>query len=52
MLDILKTVLDDYEGRMTETNFLMIQKLLDTVEEERRQDLQRMAFLNQNRNDD
>jgi hypothetical protein len=52
MLDILKTVLDDYESRMTEANWLMMSKMLDTVEEERRLDLQRLTFLNQNRNDD
>lgn len=52
MLDILRTVLDDYEARMTESNLLMIKKMMDMVEVERRMDLQKLAFLNQNRNDD
>lgn len=50
MLDILKSVLDDYEARMTESNLSMIKKMLDTVEAERHLDLQRMASLNRNRN--
>jgi len=52
MLSILKSVLDDYEGRMMEGNLLMLKKMLDTVEAERYFDLQKMAFLNRNRNDD
>jgi hypothetical protein len=51
-LSILKNVLDDYEIRMTESNMIMLRRMLDLVEEERRLDLQRMTFLNQHRNDD
>jgi len=37
--DILKRVLDDSEARMTETNYLMMQRLMDTVEQDRQMDL-------------
>ena len=33
--DILKRALDDSESRMTETNYLMMQRLLDTMEQDR-----------------
>jgi hypothetical protein len=39
MRDILKQVVDDSESRQTETNYLMIQQLLDTVERDRLTDL-------------
>jgi hypothetical protein len=39
MRDLLKQVMDDSESRQTETNFLMIQQLLDTVEHDRLVDL-------------
>lgn len=37
--DIVKRALDDSELRMNETNYLMMQKLLDTVERDRWMDL-------------
>jgi hypothetical protein len=37
--DILKRVIDDSEARMTETNYLMMQRLMDTVEQDRQMDL-------------
>jgi hypothetical protein len=37
--DIVKRALDDSESRMNETNYLMMQKLLDTVERDRWMDL-------------
>jgi hypothetical protein len=37
--DLLKQVMDDSESRQTETNYLMIQQLLDTVEHDRLVDL-------------
>jgi hypothetical protein len=37
--DLLKRVVDDTEGRVMETNYLLIQQLLDTMEEERFRDL-------------
>ncbi len=33
--DILKRALDDSESRMTETNYLMMQRLMDTIDEQR-----------------
>jgi hypothetical protein len=39
MRDLLKQVMDDSESRQTETNYLMIQQLLDTVEHDRLVDL-------------
>ena len=33
--DILKRALDDSESRMTETNYLMMQRVLDTMEQDR-----------------
>lgn len=37
--DILKRVMDDSESRVTETNYLMIQELLNTIEQDRMMDL-------------
>ncbi len=37
--DLLKRVLDDSEARMNETNYLMMQQLLDTVEKDQLMDL-------------
>lgn len=37
--DILKQVLDDSESRSIQTNYEMIQRMMDTVEQERWQDL-------------
>ncbi len=37
--DLVKAALDDTESRMMETNYLMIQKMMDTIEEDRRMDL-------------
>jgi hypothetical protein len=37
--DLLKKVVDDTEGRMMETNYLMLQRMMDTIEEDRRMDL-------------
>ena len=39
MRDLLKQVMDDSESRQTETNYLMMQQLLDTVEHDRLVDL-------------
>jgi hypothetical protein len=39
MRDLLKKVMDDSESRQTETNYLMMQQLLDTVESDRLVDL-------------
>lgn len=39
VLDIMKRALDDSELRMNETSYLMMQKMLDTVEQERWMDL-------------
>ena len=39
MRDLLKHVMDDSESRQTETNYLMMQQLLDTVEHDRLVDL-------------
>ena len=39
MRNLLKQVMDDSESRQTETNYLMIQQLLDTVENDRLVDL-------------
>ena len=33
--DLLKRVLDDSESRMNETNYLMMQRMLDTIEQDR-----------------
>jgi len=40
--EIMKMALDDTEFRMNETNFLMIQKMMDTVEQERWSDFRRV----------
>jgi len=51
--DIMKRALDDSELRMTETSLLMVQKALDTVEQDRWMDLRLVRSheaLNQNRN--
>jgi hypothetical protein len=39
MRELLKKALDDTEGRVMESNYLLIQEMLDTVEEERFRDL-------------
>jgi len=39
---IMKRALDDSEYRTTETNYLMMQKILDTVEQDRLMDLRRI----------
>jgi hypothetical protein len=51
--DIMKQALDDSEFRMNETSLLMVQKALDTVEQDRWMDLRLVRSheaLNQNRN--
>jgi len=35
----VRRILDDSEGRMMETNYLMLQRMMDTLEEERSSDL-------------
>jgi hypothetical protein len=42
VLRLLKVALADAEGRMNETNYLMMQRMLETVEAERRYDLMSM----------
>jgi hypothetical protein len=37
--DLLEQALDDSESRMSEINYLMVQKMLDTIEQERWMDL-------------
>ena len=37
--DLLKKVLDDSESRMTDVNYLMIQRMMETVEQEHLQEL-------------
>ncbi len=37
--DVIKKALDDSEARMTELNYRMIQRMLDTVDQERMQEL-------------
>ncbi|NWG13152.1 MAG: hypothetical protein HXY20_06420 [Acidobacteria bacterium] len=37
--DIVRRALDDAEARMMETNYLMMQRVLDTMEQERWNDL-------------
>jgi len=39
---LLRTALEGTEARLTETNFLMIQRLLDTIEEQRYQEWKMM----------
>ncbi len=46
---LLKKVLDDSESRITETNYLMMQRMLDTIDQDRLMDLQ-MARDQSNRN--
>ncbi len=36
--NLLKTVVDDTESRVMETNYLMMQRMMDTIEEDRRLD--------------
>jgi hypothetical protein len=50
--DLVKRALDDSEFRMNEVNYLMMQKTLDTVEQDRLMDLRltRKAAQNRNRN--
>jgi hypothetical protein len=49
---IMKQVLDDSESRTNETNYLMMQKMLDTVEQDRWRDLRliRSQFARNNKN--
>ena len=49
---LMKQVLDDSESRMNETNYLMMQKMLDTVEQDRWRDLHliRSQFARNNNN--
>ena len=48
---LLKQAFDDSEYRMTETNYLMMQKMLDMVEQDRWMDLRLIrAQIAQNRN--
>jgi hypothetical protein len=37
--DILRKVLDESESRLMDTNYLMMQRMLETIEQERRSDL-------------
>jgi hypothetical protein len=37
--ELIKNVLDDTERRVMETNYLMLQRMMDTIEEDRVQDL-------------
>ena len=37
--NLLKSVVDDTEGRVMETNYLMLQRMMDTIEDERQLDL-------------
>jgi hypothetical protein len=39
MRDILRKVLDESESRLMDTNYLMMQRMLETIEQERRSDL-------------
>jgi predicted anti-sigma-YlaC factor YlaD len=51
--NILKQVIDDSEARLTETNYLMMQRLLDTIEQDRMTDLRlvrQRAEQNRNKN--
>jgi len=51
--DLIKRALDDSESRMNEVNYLMMQKMLDTVEQDRMMDLRltrAQAVQNRNRN--
>jgi predicted anti-sigma-YlaC factor YlaD len=48
--DVLKRVLDDSEARMTETSFLMMQRLLDTLEQDQAMQLRFVRGRSQNRN--
>jgi anti-sigma factor RsiW len=51
--DLLKQALDDSESRMGEINYLMVQKMLDTIEQERWMDLRLVrgsAAQNRNKN--
>ena len=38
MRDLLRKVLDESESRSIETNYMMMQRMLDTIEQERRQE--------------
>jgi hypothetical protein len=40
--EILKRVLDESESRMLETNYLLIQRMMDTLEQERVSDIQKI----------
>jgi predicted anti-sigma-YlaC factor YlaD len=49
--NLLKQVIDDSEARVTETNYLMMQRLLDTIEQDRMSDLRMVKHqVEQNRN--
>ncbi len=51
MRELLKTVLDDTENRVMETNYLMMQRMMDTIEEDRWQELRTVrAQIDRNHN--